>query len=309
MDEDDDFDVSDILEDSPDDYDWEVKDEDIADVNEKTGKISSGEEGTAKVYASGDDDYTFTVHVSSDYSNDSVSITVDATKSLESYLDEDVDEYKFSSGRSDVVTVNNNGKITGVANGIGYVLCKHDDGAIVQVFVTVTGGSTKTTTTETKTETTTAAQAVTKAPATAAQAVSFNDISDRPWAVEAINAMAARGIIKGIGNNRFNPDANCKRCDFAIVLVNILGLNSEVATTNYSDIALGQYYYNYVGIAKKYGIESGVDGDVFHPDTMITREDIMVMTYKGLKNKGQVFNTDTSVLSKYTDADISYDIK
>ncbi|MBQ9518377.1 MAG: S-layer homology domain-containing protein, partial [Firmicutes bacterium] len=238
------------------------------------------------------------------YSVDTMKLSGTSTKSIESYLEDDVDEYKFTSGRKDVVTVNDDGEVTGKGNGVGYVLCKHDDGDIIQIFITVSGISEKKTTKETTTETTTQATTVKTTSAPVQSVPVFIDIDTRPWAVEAINNMASKGIIKGIGNNRFDPDNNCKRCDFAIVLTKMIGLDSEIATQNYADIKLGEYYYNYVGIAKKYGIESGVDGDSFHPMAMITREDIMVMTYKGLKQKGYTFNVDQTVLNGYNDASL-----
>ncbi len=306
MEEDSSFDLEDVLEDSADDYDWDVDDDEIADVNENTGKLSSGEEGSTKITAKGDRNYTFTVRVSDDYSNDEASLKVGESKSLESYLDDDVEEYSFSVGGSNAVSVNSNGKITGNAKGVAYVVCKHDNGDVIQIFVNVSGGTT-TPTTESTTEATTQATtkpayAPTQPAAPSSKTVSFTDISDRPWAVEAINAMAAKDIIHGVGNNKFSPDTYCKRCDFAIVLINMMGLNSEIAESNYEDIPFASYYYNYVGIAKKHGIESGVNGASFYPLEDITREDIMVMTYKALVDNGQTFNTDTSVLAKYTDA-------
>ncbi len=308
----DEVDVSEILEDDPDDYDWDVHDDDVAEVDERKGIISAVDEGDTKVEAEGDTDYTFDINVDRDYTFEEMSLSGSSSKSIERYLDNDVDEYDFSSNRKDVLTVNRDGEVTGVANGIAAVLCEHEDGEIVQILVTVTGVSrtTTTTTTEKAVEATTADPSIFNTKSSAfgqsVNTVTFNDISHRPWATEAVNNMASHGIIVGTGQNKFSPDANTKRCDFAIVLTKILGIDGEVASSNYTDVPFGKYYSNYVGIVKARNIGSGVKNDKFKPDEYITREDIMVMTYKGLVSIGKTFNTDTSCLDAYTDSiDIS----
>lgn len=294
---DEEVDISDLLEDDPEDYDWEVDDDDIADINDSTGEIEGLDEGSTKIYAEGDDDYTFTVKVSKDYSTEEMTIKGGETKNIKSYLDDDVDEYSFKSDRTTVAKVNSKGEVTGVAKGIATIICEHDNGDIIQIFVTVSSNSVTTTTTK---ETTT--EATTKSVTTTTSKTAFNDISERPWAISAINAMADKSFIVGVGKNKFSPDANCKRADFAIVLTKILGIDNQVPLSNYSDVKMDAYYYKYVGIAKDKGIECGVVNNSYRPEVYITREEIMVMVYKGLVAQGKTFNTDTTVLNKYIDA-------
>ncbi len=301
LDKGDEVDVSAILEDDPDEYDWDSDDEDIATYDEDEGVISAEDEGEARIRARGDEDYTFRINVDNDYTFKEITIDGDDEEELERYLDYDVDEYDFSSDRTDVVTVSRKGIATGKANGIATILCEHEDGDITQIMVEVKGIKATTTTKETTTEATTA-KPVSKPVSDPFSAVSFTDISHRAWAINAINSMASKGIIAGVGNNKFSPDANCKRCDFVIVLTKILGVDGDIAAENFSDVAKDSYYYNYVGIAKSLGIDAGVKNDKFRPDDYITREEIMVMVYQGLSSKGVEMNTDTSVLVNYSDS-------
>lgn len=306
-------DISSLLEDDPDEYEWNVDDEDIAEIDEDDGVIKGLEEGETDIQAEGDRDYTFTVYVNDDYSTDEMTIKGKTTNELDDYLDDDADEYKFTSDRKAVASVNSKGEVTGVANGIATIVCEHDDGDIIQIFVTVTGISTAlSTTTETTTETTTSSKtnktnktnntSKTSKTNNSSASVSFNDISHRAWAADSIKAMASKGYIVGVGADKFSPDASCKRCDFTIVLIKILGLDNDDANSEYDDISTKDYYYRYVMIALTNGIESGVINNKFRPDDYITREEMMAMVYKGLvKTKGNM-NTDTSVLNKYTDA-------
>lgn len=298
---DDEVDISDILEDSPDDYDWDVRDNDIAEIDEDNGIIRGIDEGSTRIDAEGDTDYTFTVKVANEYYTEEMSIRGAKTESLEDYLREDIDEYDFESDRRDVAKVDSDGDVTGVANGIATIICEHEDGDIVQVFVTVSGITSNKTTTittrETSTETTTARQV------TQATTIGFTDISHRSWAVNAIKNMASKGIILGIGNNKFAPDSNCKRADCAIMLTKVIGIDNISVASNYSDVKPTDYFYKYVGAAKEKKIESGVKDNQFRPNSYITREEMMVMVYKGLEEaQGTVSNKDTTVLSKYTDS-------
>lgn len=303
MDEDDRLDLSQFMDEDPDDCTWDVEDDDVIDLNEKTGKIEALEEGDCDIEAEGDDDdYTFKIKVDRDYSQKTLSIKADESKKLESLLPEDIDEYSISSDRTAVAKVS--GKtVVGVANGVATIICKHDDGDVVQIIVTVSGSAT-TTKKETTTEATTSAPVTKSQPktqATTAAAVNFADISSRAWAVPAINAMASKGFIVGRNSRTFAPDDTCTRADFTIVLVKLLGLNLTQAG-NYDDVKSGSYYYSYVSTAMICGIESGVKDNKFRPTDSITREEIMVMVYKGMLAKGIQMNVDTGCLGRFTDS-------
>lgn len=307
---DDSIDLGDILEEDPDEYDWNVNDEDVVEVDEDSGVITALDEGSAKVTANGDTDFTFTIKVSEDYSVQEISIRGTSTEDLDDYLSGDMDEYHFSSNREDVLEVDSDGEMTPVANGTVAVTCERDGGEIVMFMVTVSGVSTEKTTYSYNNEyteiTTNSAFATTKSSAT-----TFTDISHRAWAIDSINQMASKGIILGVGNNKFAPDNNCTRADFTIVLTKILGLGNMKASTNYSDVASTDYFYNYVGAARSHSIECGVTNDKFRPKDNITREEMMVMVYKGIVAvQGDTMNTDTAAIEKYTDAkDISEENK
>jgi hypothetical protein len=133
--------------------------------------------------------------------------------------------------------------------------------------------------------------------------VQFEDISSRPWAVDAINALAQAGVINGKSATIFAPDEYCKRADFILTVVNALGLEADY-TENFSDVADGKYYADALGIAKALGIASGYSDGTFKPEDTITRQDMMILVAKIYE---QVFGfgleADTSVLDAFNDAD------
>ncbi|MDO5389422.1 MAG: Ig-like domain-containing protein, partial [Clostridia bacterium] len=138
----DDVDISLILEDDPDEYDWSVDDEDIAEIDEDDGIITGVDEGETDIEAEGDTDYKFTVYVGRDYSTEEITIKGEDTYDLDDILD--VDDYSFKSDRKAVATVNSKGVVTGVANGVATIICENEDDEdeIIQVFVTVKNIST-----------------------------------------------------------------------------------------------------------------------------------------------------------------------
>lgn len=291
--------VKNLLEDSPSSYKWTSDDEDIAEITESSATIYGNGKGSTRIYAKGDHNYTFTVKVDKDYSTEEIKVKGNDIVNLEDYLKEDIEEYNFSSDRKEVATVNSSGDVKGVANGVATIVCEHEDGDVVQVFVTVSGiSSTKETTTESTTVNTTVADQAQTTP------LSFTDVPSSYWGYTPIMNMSGKGYIKGIGNNKFDPEANCKRCDFTIVLTQIMQIDKTAVTSNYSDVKAEDYFYNYVGAAKAKNIDAGVSDDKFRPNDYITREEMMVMIYKGLVDiQGEVYNTDVSGLSKFTDAD------
>ena len=52
---------------------------------------------------------------------------------------------------------------------------------------------------------------------------------------------------------------------------------------NFEDISSDAYYYKEIAIAKKLGITTGTGSNKFSPDSIITRQDMIVMTERALR--------------------------
>ncbi|HPT69036.1 MAG TPA: S-layer homology domain-containing protein [Syntrophomonas sp.] len=105
----------------------------------------------------------------------------------------------------------------------------------------------------------------------------FDDIQGLE-AQPAIEALAARGIINGVGYNTFEPDRSMTRAEFAAIVVRALGLTPSAERVVFTDVTEGSWYAGYVGTAYKYGIVSGTSSSTFTPEATITREEAAVMT-------------------------------
>ncbi|HHW49068.1 MAG TPA: hypothetical protein GXX14_10710 [Clostridiaceae bacterium] len=113
--------------------------------------------------------------------------------------------------------------------------------------------------------------------------VTFNDIENVLWAKESIEALAARGIINGIGDGAFNPNGNVTRAEFIKMLMEAFDLVDETAECEFSDVKEGAWYYRAIASAWKLGIVKGKGDGTFGVSERISREDMAVMAYRTAK--------------------------
>lgn len=114
----------------------------------------------------------------------------------------------------------------------------------------------------------------------------FDDIDNYPWAKEAIEYLASKGIIKGTSPTTYSPAEPVKRADFILLLVRALEFSSDF-DANFADVAPNSYYYEALGIAKALGIAQGVGDNRFNPESAISRQDLMVLIDRAMKIAGK----------------------
>jgi len=135
-------------------------------------------------------------------------------------------------------------------------------------------------------------------------AVTFKDIKSVPWAVEAIEDLASRGVINGKGDNNFKPNDTITRAEFACIVVRALGFETT-PVDSFVDVKPGKWYYNELMSAKAMGIITGDSNNRFYPDEPITREDIAVILVRAGRAVGKPFNGHSnSVLEKFHDKNL-----
>ncbi len=114
---------------------------------------------------------------------------------------------------------------------------------------------------------------------------SFSDIAGHANQA-AIEALASRDIINGMGGDSFAPDETMTRAQFATIVVKALGLEFlafEEGQKPFNDVPENQWYYFYVHTASTYGIVKGVGSGNFNPAGTITRQDAAVMVARAAK--------------------------
>jgi len=135
--------------------------------------------------------------------------------------------------------------------------------------------------------------------------VDFSDTASvQSWAGSAIAIAAAKGIVQGIGNNNYAPNANVTRAEFAAMLVNAYQLQDLNATNSFTDVKSSDWFSNAVSSAVEAGIVNGETAKSFAPNATITRAEMATMAARALEVvKGyQVTTEDSNVLTKFHDA-------
>jgi len=119
-------------------------------------------------------------------------------------------------------------------------------------------------------------------PATTNKKVVFEDLNDFSWAREAVEYLAAEGIIKGKGEKEFKPGDTVSRAEFVVLLMRAFKLNMT-PVGGFKDVRPGDWHYKEVMTAKNLGIVAGDGGNRFNPDMPITREDMAVVAAKTMR--------------------------
>lgn len=113
----------------------------------------------------------------------------------------------------------------------------------------------------------------------------FSDVADNAWYAKYVNALAQAGIINGVGNNCFAPDAYITRQDLAVILSRIISkLNFEIpimkeAENFEDDDLIADYAKESVYILYKFGLLNGSDGNVLPLDNA-TRAQAASLIYR-----------------------------
>ena len=87
----------------------------------------------------------------------------------------------------------------------------------------------------------------------------FIDIEGVDWAAEAIAALSDKGILNGVGENRFLPNNSVKREEFVKILIEAMNIEQdESVKKSFSDVSESEWYAAYINTAYKNGICKGI---------------------------------------------------
>ena len=128
------------------------------------------------------------------------------------------------------------------------------------------------------------ADASVSVPAVTAPGTTFSDVKNHANKA-AIEALASRGIINGMGQGTFMPNKTMTRAEFAAIVTRALGLTAK-DTKVFSDVPRSKWYAGYIGTANSSGIVNGVGNGKFNPEGTITRQEAAAMVARAAKRCG-----------------------
>lgn len=128
----------------------------------------------------------------------------------------------------------------------------------------------------------------------------FTDVPANHWAQAAIQYVYDNGLMTGVSDTAFAPEATTTRAMIVSMLARMENVTSA-ADAGFADVAVDDWYATAVNWAAANGIVNGISDDTFAPNDPITREQLAAMLMNYAQWKGQ----DTSAradLSGYSDA-------
>ena len=134
----------------------------------------------------------------------------------------------------------------------------------------------------------------------------FKDLKPSAWYHDGIHYCLERGMMNGVGDDKFSPNGNTSRAMLVTILYRMENEPAVTATNPFSDVAYGQWYTNAVIWASENKIVEGYDGR-FSPNAPITREQFSAILYRYAQSKGKgftgtwMFNLDYPDASKVSD--------
>jgi len=130
--------------------------------------------------------------------------------------------------------------------------------------------------------------------------IAFNDVPTDFWATRFINALSARGIIKGFPDYTFRPNQPVNRAEFAAILQQAFDTELSKNSVPFKDLSDQYWATPAIDRAVGTGFLKGFPDKTFKPTQKITRVQVLVALVSGLNLKQPA--KPTQVLSIYQDA-------
>lgn len=119
----------------------------------------------------------------------------------------------------------------------------------------------------------------------------FEDVDADDWFYEDVAYVYENGMMQGISETRFGPNAAANRAMIATILYRLAGSPAYTIENPYVDVLEGTYYYDAVLWCTENGVFIGYGDDIFGPTRNVTREQLATVLYR---YTGNVLELDVS---------------
>ena len=108
----------------------------------------------------------------------------------------------------------------------------------------------------------------------------YSDVTGEEWYAEAVAALREKGIMDGVGDNRFDPEGVFTRAQLATVLYRLAGEPAVRGEDGFTDTEPGKWYSDAVLWASQEGIVGGYGNGLFGTGDPTTQEQLAVMLWR-----------------------------
>jgi hypothetical protein len=133
----------------------------------------------------------------------------------------------------------------------------------------------------------------------------FTDVPDGAWYAEAVNTLATLGIVNGVNDGTFSPNAAITRAEFAAIAARF-AVENTTDDGSFSDVTASHWAYKYVATAYAYGWVNGVGDGTFAPNRNITRAEAATMVNRMLGRVADKTAIDGGAAKTFSDVKSSH---
>ena len=117
----------------------------------------------------------------------------------------------------------------------------------------------------------------------------FTDLNKSLWYHDGVHWALENGVMKGVGNNLFDPNGTTSRAMIVTMLHRMEGEPKSDYAMTFKDVEDGKWYTEAIRWAAENGIVEGYTKEKFGPTDDLTREQLATILYRYAKLKGQGF--------------------
>ena len=130
----------------------------------------------------------------------------------------------------------------------------------------------------------------------------FTDVTEgEDWFYDAVAYVYENGIMAGTDETTFEPTMELDRAMAAQLFYNLEGKPAVTGDSTFTDVTSGHWAVEAITWAAQNDIVAGIGGDLYDPDSNVTREQFAQMLYNYAKYKGYDL-TATGDLTQFPDA-------
>ena len=129
----------------------------------------------------------------------------------------------------------------------------------------------------------------------------FTDVNEGAWFHDAVRYVYDNGLMDGVGDGQFAPNATTNRAMVVTILYRLAGEPAVSGDAAFTDVESGLWYSNAVLWAAQNGIVNGISETEFAPAGDLTREQLATILYRYAESMGYDVSAQAD-LSGFPDA-------
>ena len=129
----------------------------------------------------------------------------------------------------------------------------------------------------------------------------FTDVAEGDWFHDAVQYVYDNGLMDGVGDGQFAPNATTNRAMVVTILYRLAGEPAVSGDVGFTDVADGLWYSNAVAWAAEKGIVNGISETEFSPAGDLTREQLATILFRYAESAGYDVSAQAD-LSGFPDA-------